>query len=480
MPDDVLKPNALKPNSLKPNSTAARDVAWHLHGYTNAARHEVTGPLVIVRGQGVRVFDEDGRDYIEGLAGLWCTALGFDETRLADVAAEAMRRLPFYHTFGHKTHPAVVDLAEKLIALAPQTPHGDFSKVFFANSGSEANDTALKLVRYYNNALGRPEKKKIISRDKAYHGVTLATAGLTGLPANHRDFDLPLDFIHHTGCPHHYRFAEPEESPEQFASRRAEELEKLILAEGPDTVAAMFAEPVMGAGGVIVPPPTYFEKIQAVLRKYDILLIADEVICGFGRTGTAWGSETYGMKPDMLACAKMLSSGYLPISALLISEPIYQAIKDNSGRIGTFGHGFTYGGHPVAAAVALETLKIYADRDILGHVQAVGPHMQARLRALAAHPLVGEARGVGLIGALEIVADKATKAPFDPPGGMGLRAVAACQDVGVICRAMGDTIAFAPPLIISEAEIDQLFDRVETALNALLSQLRAEGKFTPD
>lgn len=464
---------------LKPNSTAARDVAWHLHGYTNAARHEQTGPTVVVGGRGVRVFDEDGRDYIEALAGLWCTALGFDENRLADVAAEAMRALPFYHTFGHKTHPAVVDLAEKLIALAPQTPHGPFSKVFFANSGSEANDTAIKIIRYVNNALGRPQKKKIISREKAYHGVTLATAGLTGLPANHRDFDLPLDFIRHTGCPHHYRFAETGEDAETFASRRAEDLEKVILAEGPDTVAAMFAEPVMGAGGVIVPPPTYFEKIQAVLRKYDVLLVADEVICGFGRTGERWGCETYGIQPDMLACAKMLSSGYLPISALLISEPIYQAIKDNSGRIGTFGHGFTYGGHPVAAAVALETLKIYEERDTLGHVRAVAPRMQGRLGALAAHPLVGEARGVGLIGALELVADKAAKTPFDPPGTVGPRVVAACQEFGVISRAMGDTLAFAPPLVITEAEIDDLFTRVEKALDTVLAQVREEGLLKP-
>jgi 4-aminobutyrate--pyruvate transaminase len=465
MPDDALKPN----------STAARDVAWHLHGYTNAARHEEIGPTVVVGGQGVRVFDEDGRAYIEAMAGLWCTALGFDNNRLADVAADAMRTLPFYHTFGGKTHPAVVDLAEKLISLAPATPHGPFSKVFFAGSGSEANDTALKIVRYYNNAIGRPEKKKVISRDKAYHGVTLATAGLTGLPVNQRDFDVPLPFIHHTGCPHHYRFGEPGESPEQFASRRAEELEKLILAEGPDTVAAMFAEPLMGAGGVILPPPTYFEKIQAVLRKYDILLIADEVICGFGRTGNRWGSETFGMQPDMLACAKMLSSGYLPISALLISEPIYHAIKDNSGRIGTFGHGYTYGGHPVPAAVALETLRIYEERDILGHVRAVAPRMQGHLRRLAVHPLVGEARGIGLIGALELVADKPTKTPFSPPGSMGARAVGVLQSIGVISRAMGDTLAFAPPLVISEAEIDELFGLVEQALDTVLAEATAEG-----
>ena len=443
------------------NSAAGRDAAYLLHPYTNLRRHESVGPLVITRGQGVRVYDDSGRDYIEGMAGLWCTALGWGEERLAEAAARQMRTLPFYHTFNHKSHEPAIALAERLVAMAPVP----MSKAFFANSGSEANDTAMKLVWYYNNALGRPLKKKIISRHKGYHGVTVATASLTALPVNQRGFDLPIPGILHTTCPHHYRFADPSESPEEFASRCADDLERMIVAENPDTVAAFFAEPVMGAGGVIVPPPGYFEKIQAVLRKYDVLLVADEVICGFGRTGNMWGSETFGIRPDMMTMAKGLSSGYLPISALLISDPVYQAVASHSAALGVFGHGYTYSGHPVPAAVALEVLDIYAERDILGHVREVAPHFQRRLRRFAAHPLVGESRGIGLIGAVELVKDKGRRASFEPASGVGPFLVARAQDHGVILRAMGDTIAFSPPLVISESEIDDLFERFGRALD---------------
>ncbi|MFQ5766161.1 MAG: aminotransferase, partial [Rhodospirillales bacterium] len=328
------------------NSAASRDIAYHVHGYTNLKMHEERGPLIITRGEGVRVTDDAGNTYIEGLAGLWCTALGFGESRLVEAATAAMKRLPYYHGFVHKTADVTIELAAKLIGIAP----APMSKVLFANSGSEANDLAIKLIWYFNNALGRPAKKKIISRVRAYHGITVATASLTGLAANHDDFDLPIDRILHADCPHHYRFAEAGESEEDFATRMAENLDSMIVAEGPDTVAAFFAEPVMGAGGVIVPPKTYFEKVQKVLKKHDVLLVADEVICGFGRTGNMWGSETYGLEPDMITCAKALSSAYMPIAALMVSEPIYQAMVTESERLGTFGHGSTYAGHPVAAA----------------------------------------------------------------------------------------------------------------------------------
>jgi 4-aminobutyrate--pyruvate transaminase len=317
-----------------------------------------------------------------------------------------------------------------------------------------------------NNALGRPEKKKIISRLKGYHGVTVATASLTALPNNQRDFDLPIDRVIHTECPHFYRYGQAGESEEQFATRMAESLEALILREGPETVAAFFAEPVMGAGGVIVPPETYFAKIQPVLKKYDVLLIADEIITGFGRTGNMFGSQTFGIEPDMISLAKALSSAYAPISALMVNERIYQLLVEQSGKIGIFGHGYTYSAHPLGAAVALETLKIYEERDILDHVRWVGKHFQKRLRAFADHPLVGEARGVGLIGALELVADKKTRANFDPKQGVGAQVVAAAERNGVILRAMaGDAIAFSPPLIILEDEIDEMFDRFSTALD---------------
>src|SRR5579885_756425 len=355
--------------------SAARDVATTIHPYTNLKFHEAEGPLVITEGDGIYVIDENGKRYIEGLAGLWCVSLGFSEKRLADAAHRQLLKLPYYHTFASKATDTGIELAEKLLSIAPVP----MSKVFFVNSGSEANDTAVKLVWYYNNALGRPQKKKIISRAKAYHGVTVASASLTGLPNNHRDFDLPIANIIHVDCPHWYRFAQAGESEEAFASRLAESLDQRILKEGPDTVAAMIGEPVMGAGGVILPPATYWEKIQAVLQKHDVLLIADEVICGFGRTGNMWGTTTYGMKPDMLTCAKALSSGYLPIAAVMVSDRIYSALVSESEKIGVFAHGFTYSGHPVPTAVALETLKIYEERDILSHVRKVAPRMQLRL-----------------------------------------------------------------------------------------------------
>jgi 4-aminobutyrate--pyruvate transaminase len=452
-------------------SLAARDIAYCAHPYTNLKVHQATGPLVITRGEGVRVWDEAGKEYIEGLAGLWCTALGFSEPRLAEAALRGLRSLPFYHSFGGKAPAPTIELAERLVALAPVP----MSKVLFANSGSEANDTAVKLVWYYNNALGRPEKKKIISRKRAYHGVTVATASLTGLAANHRDFDLPLERVLHADCPHHWRYADEGESEEEFATRLAVNLERLIIREGPETIAAMFAEPVMGAGGVIVPPATYFAKIQPVLKRYDILLVADEVICGFGRTGNLWGSQTYGIRPDMITCAKALSSGYIPISALLISDAIWQAMVAESAKIGVFGHGYTYSGHPVAAVVALETLAIYAERDIVGHVRGVAPVLQDGLRRLASHPLVGEARGVGLVGALELVADKVTKQSFPADRGVAAFAAKRAEAHGLIIRPLtGDVLAFSPPLIIDSSDIEDMLTRTRLALDETEAWLRTQ------
>ncbi len=285
--------------ALRPNSAAARDVAYTLHPFTDLVAHEKIGPLVITRGKGVRVWDEDGKEYIESVAGLWSAALGFDNERLVQAATNQMRKLPFYHAFNAKSHEPLIELSEMLIERAPVP----MARVIFANSGSEANDTAIKMAWYYNNALGRPAKKKVIGRIKGYHGITLAAASITGLPNNHRSFDLPLPGFVHTMTPHHYHEAMNGETEEGFATRCASELEKLILAEGPETVAAMWAEPIMGAGGVILPPRGYFEKIQAVLRKYEILLVADEVICGFGRTGHYWGTQTLGLQPDIITSA---------------------------------------------------------------------------------------------------------------------------------------------------------------------------------
>ena len=453
------------------NSAASRDIAYHVHGYTNLKKHEQSGPMIITSGSGIRVTDDNGKSYIEGLSGLWCTSLGFQEERLIEAATAAMKKLPYYHGFAHKTAEVTIDLAEKLISIAPVP----MSKVLFANSGSEANDLAIKIIWYYNNALGRPEKKKIISRNRAYHGITVATGSLTGLPPIHDDFDLPIDRILHTDCPHYYRGAEDGETEEDFASRCAEKLEKMILDEGPDTVAAFFAEPVMGAGGVIVPPATYFEKIQAVLKKYDVLLLADEAICGFGRTGNMWGSQSLGMKPDMLTCAKALSSAYIPIAALMISEPIYQALVQQSKKFGLFGHGSTYAGHPVAAAVALETLTIYEERNIVDHVRTVGPRFQDGLQNFSDHHLVGEVRGLGLVAAIELVRDKDTKAPFDAKQGVGLYFQARSEEEGLIIRPIGDTIAICPPLITVEDEIDEILGCLKRALDDTATWVQENG-----
>jgi 4-aminobutyrate--pyruvate transaminase len=454
------------------NSAAARDIASVLHPYTDLQAHQEVGPLVIARGEGVRVWDEAGREYIESVAGLWCASLGFSNERLVQAAAAQMRKLPFYHAFTAKSHEPLIELAEMLLARAPVP----MSKVFFANSGSEANDTAIKMAWYVNNALGRPQKKKILSRVKAYHGITLAASSLTGLPNNHRSFDVPLPGFLHTLTPHFYHGGIAGESEEGFASRCAEELERLILAEGPETIAAMFAEPILGAGGVIVPPATYYDKIQAVLRKYDILFVADEVICGFGRTGNYWGSQTFGLQPDIITCAKALSASFLPISAVMVNERVFQALASESHSIGTFGHGYTYSGHPVPAAVAVETLKIYDEIDIVGHVREVGPHMQAELRRrFAEHPLVGEVRGMGLIGALELVADKAQRQNFDPSLKIGARLVKLGEKHGVIGRLLpSDSLAFSPPLIITREEIDAMLDRTARALDELTAELRRE------
>jgi len=455
------------------NSVQSRDVRYYLHPYTDLSTHAKEGPLVIARGEGIYVYDDAGNRYIEGLGGLFCASLGFSEPRLVAAAVRQMEKLPFYHTFGGASNEPGVELAERLIALAPVP----MSKVFFASSGSEANDTAVKLVWYYHNAIGKPHKKKIISRFKAYHGVTVASASLTGLPNNHRDFDLPIDRILHTDCPDYYRSGRPGESEEDFASRCAASLETLIQREGPDTIGAFIAEPVMVSGGVFPPPRTYFEKVQEILRKHDILLIADEVICGFGRTGNMFGTETYRLRPDMMTMAKQLSAAYLPISAVMINEKIYQATVRESEKIGFFGHGFTYGGHPVPAAVALEALKIYEERDIVGHVRRVAPRFQEGIRCLGSHPLVGDARGIGLVAGLELVKSKTTRENFAPADGVAAHVAKRAQARGVITRGMGDVVHLCPPLVIEDEAIDELITTISRALDDTLTWAR-ERKLT--
>ncbi len=446
-----------------------RDVETLIHPYTNLDAHRGEGPTILESGKGIYVHDTDGKQYIEGMAGLWCTSLGYGNEELIETAREQLSKLSFTHLFGGKSHDPAIALAEKLKEISPAPA----SKIFFTCSGSEANDTQIKLAWYYNNARGLPEKKKIISRQRGYHGVTIATASLTGLPANHADFDLPIDRILHTACPHHYRNAQDGESEENFSTRLANELDELIQQEGPDTIAAFIAEPVMGAGGVVIPPETYFTKIQAVLAKYDILFIVDEVICGFGRTGNMFGSQTYGLKPDTISVAKAITSAYSPLGAVTVSEDVYQAMLDESRKIGTFGHGYTYSGHPLSTAIGLKTLEIYERDNIVGQVQSVAPIFQSRLNALSSHPLVGEARGIGLIGAVELVADKASRTPFDPKQGAAAHASQMCQEEGLITRAIfGDALALCPPLIITEQQTHEMFDALERGLERSLDVLK--------
>lgn len=455
--------------SSKFTSAGQSDVRHHLHPYTQLRDHERDGPLVIVRGEGVQVFDEHGKAYIEGMAGLWCASLGFSEQRLADAAFRQMSTLPYYHSFSGKVPGPVTELVEAMIKWAPVP----MARVLFANSGSESNDTAFKLVRYYNNAKGRPLKKKIIARNKGYHGVTAAAASMSGLASMHQNFDLPLPGIVRVSCPHFYQFSLPGETEAQFVDRLAQELEDTILREGPDTVAAFIAEPVQGAGGVIIPPAGYFAKVQAILKKYDILFLVDEVITGFGRLGQAFGTQVFDLKPDMITVAKMLTSAYVPMSALYLTDEIYQTIADASASIGVFGHGYTYSGHPLACAVALETLRIYEADQVLAHVQKVSPRLQQGLQQFKDHPLVGAVRGMGLIGAIELAADPAERKPFDPKRGVGAYLVSRAQAHGLILRVlMGDVIAFSPPLIITESEIDALLERTRLALDETLAWVR--------
>jgi 4-aminobutyrate---pyruvate transaminase len=448
-----------------------RDVETLVHPYTNLDSHRRVGPLVLERGKGVYLYDTEGKPYLEGMAGLWCTSLGYGNEELVETAREQMMRLPFTHLFGGKSHDPAIELAEKLKEMAPMP----VSKVFFGASGSDANDTQIKLIWYFNNAMGRPKKKKIIARLKGYHGVTVASASLTGLPNNHLDFDLPIANILHTSCPHHYRFGLEGETEEEFASRLAAELEELIVKEGPDTVAAFIAEPVGGAGGVITPPKGYYEKIQPILQKYDVIFIADEVITGFGRLGTMFGSTTMNMQPHTMSLAKAITSAYFPLSAVLVPDFMFDAMVDESRKIGVFAHGFTYSGHPVGAAIGVKTMEIYERDNIVGQVQKRIPGFWNHLNALRDHPLVGEVRGKGLVAGIEIVADKASKKSFEAKHAIGAKINLMAQQEGLIVRNMGDTIAVCPPLVISDQEVDELFAKLNRALNKAEDFVRSEG-----
>jgi adenosylmethionine-8-amino-7-oxononanoate aminotransferase len=433
-----------------------------------------TEQLCLDHAQGIYVYDKDGKEYIEGLAGLWCTSLGYGNTEVIGAITDQLTRLSFSHTFGGKTHEPIQKLAEKLKAMVPV----EDAYFFFGNSGSDANDTHYKMLRYYFNAIGKPEKRKIITRERGYHGVTVAAGSLTSLPANLAHFDAPVEALHilRSDAPHYYTGRKGNETEAQFVDRIIDNLEQQIIAEDPDTIAAMIVEPITGASGVIVPPEGYYEKLQAVLRKYGILVWADEVITGFGRTGADFGCTTMGIKPDLMTFAKQLSSAYFPISASVIPGWMYKEMVAPSNEVGVFGHGYTYSGHPAACAAALKVLEIYERDDLFGHAAEVGAHMQTQLREIFEdHPLVGEVRGKGLIAALELVSNKTTGASFEK-GAAGAMAQKLCEENGLILRAVaGNAVALCPPLIITKAEVDEMLKRLKTSIDTAYERLKEQG-----
>ncbi len=445
-----------------------------LHPATALHTHQAQGGLIAERGHGVTLTDIHGKQYIDAMAGLWCVNVGYGRQELARAAAEQMEKLGYYHTFSGASNGPQIELADRILGLLrDQADLKKPSKVFFGLSGSDANDTQIKLVRYYNNLVGRPEKKKIISRHGAYHGVSVASASLTGLPAFHAAFDLPMEGVLFASTPHHYHYAKPGESEEEFSERLAGELEELIAREGAGTIAAFIAEPVMGAGGVIPPPRGYFDRIQPILAANDILLIADEVICGFGRLGSWFGSGHYGLQPDLISMAKGLTSGYVPLSAVVVSEEIWSVLKTGSEELGVFAHGYTYSGHPVSAAVALANLDIIESENLVENAARVGARLHAGMRsALGEHPNVGEIRGEGMIMAVEFVADRMSKEAFDPALAVHKAVSAEAARLGLIVRPLpsaGAAVALSPPLCLSESEADRVVEILAQAVTTVMA-----------
>ncbi len=422
---------------------------------------KATEQMIVDRGEGVYIYDSEGKQYLEGMAGLWCTGLGYNNRELIDTISDQLSKLSFSHMFGGKAHQPGIDLADKLASMVPVQD----ARVFFGNSGSDANDTHIKLLRYYFNAIGKPEKRKIITRERAYHGVTVAAGSLTSLPANLAHFDAPLEAlgILRTDHPHYYRGGNAGETEVEFVERITANLEQLILREGPETIAAFIAEPITGASGVIVPPAGYYEKVQAILERHDILFWADEVITGFGRTGKLFGCETMNIhQPAQMTFAKQLSSAYYPISASVVRGDIYEAMVEPSAEVGVFGHGYTYSGHPVACAAGLKTLEIYERDGLYEHAAEMGEYLQSCLAPLRDHDRVGEVRGAGLLAAVELVEDQASR---QPDAALAKRATQLCQDNGLIVRNVaGCALAMCPPLIISQEQVDELVDKLTMSI----------------
>ena len=435
----------------------------HLAPFSDFKQLKEVGPRIITHAKGVYLWDSEGHKILDGMAGLWCVAIGYGRDELAEAASKQMRELPYYNLFFMTAHPPVLELSKAIAEIAPE----GMNHVFFTGSGSEGNDTMLRMVRHYWAIKGQPNKKTIISRKNGYHGSTVAGASLGGMTYMHEQGDLPIPGITH--IPQPYWFGEGGDmSPEEFGIWAANQLEEKILELGVDTVGAFIAEPIQGAGGVIVPPATYWPRIKEILAKYDILFVADEVICGFGRTGEWFGSDFYDLKPDMMTIAKGLTSGYIPMGGLIVRDEVVAVLNEG----GDFNHGFTYSGHPVAAAVALENIRILREEKIVEKVHAeTAPYLQKRLRELNDHPLVGEVRGVGMLGAIELVQDKATRKRYEGRG-VGMICRQFCFDNGLIMRAVGDTMIISPPLVISKDEIDELVTKARKCLDLTLEVLQ--------
>ncbi|AOU97095.1 hypothetical protein BI364_02925 [Acidihalobacter yilgarnensis] len=455
----------------------AADRAYVLHPSTQLKAHAhglSGGPQIITGGQGATIRDAHGNEFLDGFAGLYCVNIGYGRTEVADAISRQAHALAYYHSYAGYSNEPLIELSERLIRMAP----AGMSRVYYGLSGSDANETQIKLVWYYNNILGRTTKKKIISRHRAYHGSGVMTGSLTGLPVFHQAFDLPMPQIRHTLTPHYYRREDAGMSELEFSQYCADELERMILEEGPDTVAAFIGEPVLGTGGIIPPPEGYWEAIQAVLHRYDILLIADEVITGFGRLGTPFGCDRYGIEPDLMTLAKGLTSAYAPLSAVMVGDRVWRVLEEGADRLGALGHGWTYSGHPLGTAAALANLDIIEREGLIEKARTTGDYLLSSLReALKDSPIVGEVRGAGMLAAVEFARDPAARLPFAPKYKVGVHVYEACRARGVLARAMphGDILGFAPPLVLTHAEADRIIETTREAVAAVTDDLSNQG-----
>jgi len=453
-----------------------RRTVFHPSTHLKNHAHGTAGsPRIIDHGDRIHVTDTNGNRLLDAFAGLYCTNVGYNRQEITRAISAQAEKLAFYHAYVGHSHEPMIRLSERLIRMAP----AGMSKVYYGSSGSDANETHAKLVWYYNNILGRPAKKKIIARHRGYHGSSVTSGSMTGLPVFHNAFDLPIPQVKHTTTPHWYRQHADGESEAEFSRRCAEELEQQILAEGAETVAAFIAEPVLGTGGLVPPPANYWAEIQPVLKKYDVLLIADEVVTGFGRIGSDFGSDHYAIEPDLMTVAKGLTSGYLPLSGAIVGDRVWAVLEQGADEMGPIGHGYTYSAHPLCCAAANANLDIIENEGLTDNARTTGAYLQERMQAtFGEHPLVGEARGVGMLAALEFMADRDKRIPFDGGLKVGARVADACLERGMIARAMphGDILGFAPPLVTNREEVDVIVDTTRAAIDAVTDELVREGK----